>query len=175
MASYSFLPCAVCLRGSQQASEQSMPCSAHTNGKYTCRLFCMIFTFLRRFFLPSLILFLLTMVGHILLVLLLLVLVVALLLSFVCNGVELGVQLELAFECIEGGSHSHNLFVVWGYGIKLVLRRGHEGLVDDGGEFAIEVALMLIANVRLEVVAGNHKVSLKKDANWVVNGCTPGD
>jgi hypothetical protein len=27
----------------------------------------------------------------------------------------------------------------------------------------------------LEVEAGNHKVSLKKDVNGVINGCTPGD
>jgi hypothetical protein len=30
---------------------------------------------------------------------------------------------------------------------------------------------MLMADVRLEVVARDHKVSLKKDANGVVNGC----
>jgi hypothetical protein len=33
--------------------------------------------------------------------------------SFVCNGVERGVQLELALERVEGCGHQHNLFVVW--------------------------------------------------------------
>ncbi len=55
-------------------------------------------------------------VGCVLLVLLLLGLVVTLLVSFVCNGAELGVQLELALECAEGGGHHHNLLVVRGFG-----------------------------------------------------------
>ncbi len=47
--------------------------------------------------------------------------------------------------------------------------------MGDGGEFAIEVILVLMADVCFEVVAGDHKVSLKKDANGVVNGCAPGN
>ena len=50
-----------------------------------------------------LILLLFASVGCVLLVLLLLALVVVLLVSFVCNGAELGVQLELALEHVEGG------------------------------------------------------------------------
>ncbi len=34
---------------------------------------------------------------------------------------------------------------------------------------------MLMVDVRLEVVAGDHKVSLKKDAHGVVSSCTPGN
>ncbi len=34
---------------------------------------------------------------------------------------------------------------------------------------------MLLANVCLEVVAGDYKVSVKKDASGVVNSCTPGN
>jgi hypothetical protein len=147
-------------------------------------LFLMFFTVLWWLFLPSLILFLLTLVRCILLVFLLLALVVALLVSSVCNGAELRVQLELALEHVEGSGHCHNLLVVWGLGlaesfclepVKFALGGGHEGLVGDGDEFAIKVILMLMADVRFEVVAGDHKVSLKKDANGVVNGCTPGN
>ncbi len=47
--------------------------------------------------------------------------------------------------------------------------------MGDGCELVIEVILMLMEDVRLEVVAGDHKVSLKKDANGFVNGCAPGN
>ncbi len=142
-------------------------------------LFVMFFTVLWWLFLPSLILFLLVTVERILLVLLLLAFVVALLVSFICNGAELRVQLELALKSIEGSSHCHNLFFVWGFGspeslciepVILAFGGGHEGLVGDGSEFAIKVVLVLMAYVCLEVVAGEHKVSLKKDANGVVSG-----
>ncbi len=33
--------------------------------------------------------------------------------------------------------------------------------MSDGGKFTIEVILVLTVNVHLEVVAGNHKVSLE--------------
>ncbi len=79
-------------------------------------LFFMFFTFLWQFFLPCLILLLFKSVGCVLLVLPLLALVVALLISFICNGTELGVQLELALERVKGGSHHHNLFIVRGFG-----------------------------------------------------------
>jgi hypothetical protein len=143
-------------------------------------LFLVLFTILLGLFHPSLILLLFTPVRCILLVLLLLVLVVALFLSFVCNCTELGVQLQLALERAEGGSHCHNLFVIWGFcppgpfcfkPVKLALCRGHEGLMGEGGKFAIKVILVLMADVHLEVVAGNHKVSFEKDADGVVNGC----
>jgi hypothetical protein len=75
-------------------------------------LFLLFLTILWWLFLPSLIIFLLTLVGHILLVLLLLALVVALLVSFICNGAELGVELELALEHVEGDGRRHNLFVL---------------------------------------------------------------
>jgi hypothetical protein len=136
-------------------------------------------------FLPSLILLMFRLIELVLLVLLLLVLVVALvLLSFVCNGAEFGVQLEVALERIKGGGHCPNCFAVWGFSspesflfkpVKLVLCRDHEGLMGDGGKFAIEVILVLMVDVHLEVMAGNHKVSFKKDANGVVNGCAPGN
>jgi hypothetical protein len=47
--------------------------------------------------------------------------------------------------------------------------------MGDGSKFTIEVILVLMADVRFEVVAGNNKVSLKKDANRVINGRTPGN
>ncbi len=49
------------------------------------------------------------------------------------------------------------------------------GLVSDGDEFTVKVILMLLVNVQIEVVAENQKVSFKQDANWVVDGCTPGN
>ena len=148
--------------------------------------FLTLFTILWRLFLPSFILFLFPLVRSILLVLLLLVLVVALFLSFICNGAELGVQLQLALERIEGSGHCHNHFVVSGFcspesldfePIKLVLCRGHEGLVGDGGKFTIKVILVLMPNVHLEVMAEDHKhkVSLKNDADGVVNSWAPGN
>jgi hypothetical protein len=75
-------------------------------------LFLMFFTVLWRLFLPSLILLLLTLVERILLVLLFLALVVALIVSFICIRAELGVQLELALEHVEGSGHCHNLLLV---------------------------------------------------------------
>jgi hypothetical protein len=147
-------------------------------------LFLTFFTVLWQLFLPSLILFLFPLVRSVLLVLLVLVLVVALFLSFIYNGAELGVQLELTIERVEGGGHRHNLFVVWGFHppeslgfkpVKLVLCRGHEGLVGDGGMFAIEVTFVLMAKVCLEVVAGDHKVNLKQNSNGVINSHAPGN
>jgi hypothetical protein len=110
------------------------------------RLFLTLFTILWPLLLPGFILLLFPTVVSILLILLLLVLIVALFLSFICNGAELGVQLELAFERIEGGSHRNNLLIVWGFcppeslglqPVKLVLCRGHECLMGDGSKFAI--------------------------------------
>ncbi len=46
--------------------------------------------------------------------------------------------------------------------------------MSDGGEFTVEVILMLLVDVQLEVVAWNHEVSIK-NANGVVNGRTPGN
>ncbi len=57
--------------------------------------------------------------------------------------------------------------------IELAFCGCHEGLVSDGGEFTVEVILMLSVDVQLEVVAWNHEVSIKQNANAVVNGCTP--
>ncbi len=45
--------------------------------------------------------------------------------------------------------------------------------MSDSGEFTVKVILMLLANVRLEVEAWNHKVSLKQDANGVVGSWAP--
>ena len=36
--------------------------------------------------------------------------------SLICNGVELGIQLKLALESIEGGGHCHNFVVVGRFG-----------------------------------------------------------
>ncbi len=47
--------------------------------------------------------------------------------------------------------------------------------MGDGGKFVIKVILVLMADVHLEVVAGNYKVSLKKDVDGVINGCAPGN
>ncbi len=47
--------------------------------------------------------------------------------------------------------------------------------MGDGGKFPIEVILVLTADVHLEVVAGDHKVSFKKNANMVVIGRAPGN
>jgi hypothetical protein len=129
----------------------------------------MLFTVLWQLILPSLILLLFTMVRRIFLVFLLLVLVVTLFISFICHGTKLGVQLEMALNCVEGGGHRHNLFILWGFGspeslrfksVKLAICRVHEGLMGDGGKIAFEVILVLTADVGLEVVAGNHKISL---------------
>jgi hypothetical protein len=108
-------------------------------------LFFMFFTVLWWLILPSFILFLLTSVERILLVLLLLALVGVLLIIFIHNGAQLGVQLELAFNCIKGSSHCQNLLAVWELGspeslclepVILALGGGHEGLVGDGCELA---------------------------------------
>jgi hypothetical protein len=77
--------------------------------------FLALFTVLWWLFLPGFILLLFPLVVSILLVLLLVPLV-ALFLSFICNSIEFGVQLELAFERIKGGGHCNNLLVVWGFG-----------------------------------------------------------
>ncbi len=36
--------------------------------------------------------------------------------------------------------------------------------MSDGGELIVKVILMLLADVRLEVVAWNHEVSIKQNA-----------
>ncbi len=45
--------------------------------------------------------------------------------------------------------------------------------MSDSGEFTVKVILMLLANVRLEVVAWNHKVSFEQDTNGVIDGRAP--
>ncbi len=96
----------------------------------------------------------------------------------------LGVQLDLAFNCVKGSGHCHNLLIIWGRGspeflclepVVLALGGGHESLVGDGCELAIEVILVLMVDLSLEVVAEDLMVSLKKDANGVINGCAPGN
>ncbi len=47
--------------------------------------------------------------------------------------------------------------------------------MGNGRGLAIKVVLVLPMDVGLEVMAGDHKVSLDKDANRVVNSCTPGN
>jgi hypothetical protein len=47
--------------------------------------------------------------------------------------------------------------------------------MSDGGELTVKVILMLLADVQLEVVAWNHEVSIKQNANGVINGHTPGN
>jgi hypothetical protein len=47
--------------------------------------------------------------------------------------------------------------------------------MSDGGEFTVKVIFMLLANVRLEVVAWNHEVSFEQNADGVVDGCPPGN
>jgi hypothetical protein len=74
-----------------------------------------LLTVLWRLYFPDFILLLFPLVVSILLVLLL-VLLVTLFLSFICNSTEVGVQLELALECVEGGSHCNNPLIVWGFG-----------------------------------------------------------
>ncbi len=79
------------------------------------RFFLALLPVLQRLFLPGFILLLFLLIVSILLVLLF-VLLVALVLSFICNSAEFGVQLELAFERVEGGGHCNNLLVIWGLG-----------------------------------------------------------
>jgi hypothetical protein len=135
-------------------------------------------------FLPGSILLLFPLVVSIILNFFLLDLVIALFFFFISNGAEFGIQLEMALERIESGGHQRNLFIIWGccspdslclQPVKLELCRCHVGLVSDGDKFTIKIILVLSVNVRLEVVAGDNKVSFKWDANGVVDGPTPGN
>ncbi len=47
--------------------------------------------------------------------------------------------------------------------------------MSDSDEFTVEVILVLLADVRLEVVAWNHKVNFKQDTYEVINGRAPGN
>ncbi len=47
--------------------------------------------------------------------------------------------------------------------------------MSDGGEFTVKVILMLLANVGLEMVAWNHKVSFEQNANGIIDGHAPGN
>jgi hypothetical protein len=47
--------------------------------------------------------------------------------------------------------------------------------VTDGCELANKVVLVLPTDVGLEVVAGEHKVSLKEDDDGVANSCALGN
>ncbi len=47
--------------------------------------------------------------------------------------------------------------------------------MSDSGEFTLKVILVLSADVRLEVVAWNHKVSFEQDTYGVVDDCAPGN
>jgi hypothetical protein len=74
------------------------------------------------------------------------------------------------------------LLVVRGFGTPLPLHlkviilahgRDHEDLVGRG-EGAVEIILMLAADVLLEVVAGHLSIGIKENANGVVNGGATG-
>jgi hypothetical protein len=56
------------------------------------------------------------LVRCVLFVFLLIALFIVLLVPIACNGAELGIQLELALESIEGGGHCHNFLVFRGFG-----------------------------------------------------------
>jgi hypothetical protein len=73
--------------------------------------FLALFTILWWLSLPGFIFLLFLLVVSILLVLLLDPLV-ALFLFFICNSVEFGVQLELAFEHVKGSGHCNNLLII---------------------------------------------------------------
>ncbi len=74
-------------------------------------LLLLLFTVLWWLFPSCLIILLFPLIECVLFVVLLLALV-STLLSLICNGVELGIQLKLAPEGIESGSHCHNFLVV---------------------------------------------------------------
>ncbi len=48
------------------------------------------------------------------------------------------------------------------------LSEGHENFVGLG-ECPVEVAVMLLLHVGFEVVAGNDKVGVEEEVEWVVN------
>jgi hypothetical protein len=93
-----------------------MPCGAHTSGKCTSQL---VFPSFHRPLValssPHLILFLFTLIEHVLLVFLLPALVVTHL-SIVCSGSELGIQVELALDSVENSSHRHKFLIIERFG-----------------------------------------------------------
>jgi hypothetical protein len=146
--------------------------------------FLTLFTILWSLFLPGFILLLFPSVVSILLVLLLLVLLLPFSFPSLAIALSLGSNLSWPLSALRAAVIATIFFVVWGFclpeslglqPIKSALPRCHEGLVGDGGKFTIEVIPRLTANVRLEVVAGNHQVSFEQDDNGVVDGCIPGN
>ncbi len=82
-------------------------------GTFIMLLF-VLFPILWRNFLPGFVFLLLDSIAFILFVLVFLTLL--LFVSFVCLGGQLGRQLELSFELVDGGCHGHDFIVVDGLG-----------------------------------------------------------
>ncbi len=133
----------------------------------SAHLVCLWVTVFGWHLLPFLVFLLESLVGSILLVLrfliFLVITLVVLFLVVLCNGTELGVELELALEGVDLGHHGHNLFVIGRFGsplasslevIQVRLGRGHKGFVGNGKR-PIEKVVVLLLHVGFEVVAGH--------------------
>jgi hypothetical protein len=104
---------------------------------------------------------------------------VVIFLVVLCNGAELGVELELALEGINLGRHDHIFFILGKFGsplarvfevIEVRLGKGHEGFVGNG-ECPVEIVVVLLLHVGFEVVAGHDEVGVEQDVEGIVNCC----
>jgi hypothetical protein len=141
---------------------------------------------LGRHLLSCLVLLLLGLVSSVLLVLCLPIATLSLsfALAFSLDNIsELVIKLEMSLESIECSQHGHNLLVTRGFGSPSSLSlkidalaggKGHEGLVSHSSEPPIKPIIMVVADVLIEVVAGDDTVGTKQEPNRIVNGGTAG-
>ncbi len=96
---------------------------------------------------------------------------------------ELFAEHEVSLEGIECSRHGHDLFIVRGFFsqnllslevVTLAVGKDHEGLMGHSCEFLIEPAIILAADVLLEVVAWNDKIGIEQEPDRVVGSSTTG-
>jgi hypothetical protein len=99
------------------------------------------------------------------------------------NISKLFVELEISLESIERSQHGHNLLIIRRFGsprplslevVPLASGKCHEGLMGHSSEFPVEPVVMVAADVLLEVVAGDNKVSIEQEPNKVINSGAAG-
>jgi len=132
-----------------------------------------LITVLGRDLLPCLVLLLPGLIAPVLLVLRCLVIV---------EGIfERLVSFEMPFEGFKLGGHGNNLLVIRIFGAPLSLLSepiilahggGHEGFVGETDELAVKVVIVVVLDLRLEVVATNAMIGFEEEPNRVIDAGT---
>ncbi len=86
---------------------------------------------------------------------------------------------EVSLESIECSQDGYDVLVIGGFGspcppslevVAFAGGKGHENLTSHSCEFPIKPAIMVVADVLFEAVAGDNKVGIEQEPNRIING-----